>query len=205
MSTEEIGRLIQEAKPVSSGSRLYSGAREALRVDRHTFADKEFKVSFFFLRGRLTQVMLSTEGGNNNAANLRIFDTVAAKLLAKYGAEKSRVVSSRQSGLFAEAVWIANETEIRPDVSPITQDTSQLVINYRRATGLSEEKQPVPTSAAVPHTAGLEGDFAPLGAFAKVLNIVTFGYVGRADRRQQLLLSGRMTPEELKQKNRTNT
>lgn len=202
MSTAEVNQLIHEAKPASGSNQLFSGAQELLRVDRHTYADKEFAVSFFFLRGRLTQVMLSTEEGEDNAANLSIFDTVSDKIRTQYGAEERRAVSNRPSGLSAEAVWIAYQTEISLNVSPVTQDTSRLNINYRPTTGLGDEKRPEPTPATVSLTAGLEGEFAPLGALVRVLNIVTLGYVGRADRRQQLFLSGLMTPDELKHKNR---
>jgi hypothetical protein len=201
MSTSEVSQLIVDAKPASGGNRLFSGAKELLHIDDYTFADKEFEVSFFFVGDSLAQVMLSMKEQESNENNLRFFEAASAQFRTQYGQERTRVVSNRSSGLSAEAAWQSGQTEISLDVTPVTQDTSSININFRQNTAPSEQTRPKPASAAVPLTAGMDGEFAPLGTFVQVLNVASLGYVGRADRRKQLFHSGQMTSREMSSKN----
>lgn len=201
MSTNEVSRLIHDAKPASGRNRLFSGAKELLHIDNYVFADTTFEVGFFFVDDGLTQVMLSMKERESNENNLRLFDAVSAKFRTQYGPETKRALSNRPSGLSAEAEWRAGQTEVNLDVTPVTQDSSSLNINFRRNVAQSGQTQPKPAPATVPLTAGMDGEFAPLGAFMRVLNIASFGYVGRAHQRQQLLLSGQMTSKEISNKN----
>lgn len=201
MSTSEVNQLIRDAKPASGSNRLFSGAQELLHIDHYTFADKVFEVSFFFVGDSLAQVMLSMKERESNENNLRFFEAASAKFRTRYGEEKRRVVSNRSSGLSAEAAWRSGQTEISLDVTPITQDSSSININFRQNTVQSEQTHPRPASAAVPLTAGMDGESAPLGMFVQVLNVASLGYVGRADRRKQLFHSGQMTSKEMSSKN----
>lgn len=201
MSTSEVNRLIHDAKPASSSNRLFSGAQELLHIDHYNFADKVFEVSFFFVGDSLTQVMLSTKERESNENNLRFFEAASVEFRTQYGPETRRAVSNRSSGLSAEAAWRSGQTEISLDVTPVTQDSSSININFRQNTAPSEQTRPKPAPAAVPLTAGMDGEFAPLGTFVQVLNVASLGYVGRADRRQQLFHSGQMTSKEMSSKN----
>lgn len=205
MSSNEVSQVVPEAKPASGGNRLSSGARELLRIDEFVFADKAFEVSFFFKGDDLAQIMLSAKEPERKESGLRFFEAASAIFKGRYGAEKTRNISNRPGGLSAEAAWHSGQTEISLDISPVTQDTSRINISFRRIpaqdVNAAPTPAPPPAQAPVPLTAGLEGEFAPLGAFARVLNIVSFGYVGRADRRRQLFHSGQMSSAEISRKN----
>jgi hypothetical protein len=132
MSPDEVGQTIRGAKP-ERGGRLANGAQELLRVDDYSFAGKSFVVSFFFLGGGLTQVMLSSEPyESQNKDNLQLFETVSALFRAKHGPEAGRKVENLSGGgLVADAGWSTGQTEISVVVSPITALTSTFKINYR--------------------------------------------------------------------------
>ena len=55
----------------------------------------------------------------------------------------------------------------------------------------------VPKEAPIPFTAGLEGEFAPLGYILGGINLLTGGYMERADQRQYKYHTGQMTHNEM--------
>lgn len=105
--------------------------RGSLQLDSFRYAGQAFTARFEFTSGRLTQVHLADSVFMApNATTRRSFDHIETALRATYGTPLSSHVDARASGLSGEALWRPSGSGIALTISPVTQQHSQLLLNF---------------------------------------------------------------------------
>lgn len=137
MSVQQVMKAVPEAKPSTHGSKLVTGAREELRIERVALVGRSFVGAFFFSEGRLVQVLLSLPEWGANNENMATFDQLVGTFRARYGQDFTRSVNARRSGLSANAEWTTASENVFISIGPVTQDTSMLNVGFRPAGQIS--------------------------------------------------------------------
>lgn len=110
MTVEQSRQRFPEAVMPDSPDELYSGAIERLRIPAVELAGHRFQVSFFFLGGRLTQVMLSLVDDDADVAR-HAFDALSQLLRDEHGAE---LTTERTAGFVTKSrsTWRSGSTHV---------------------------------------------------------------------------------------------
>ena len=147
MSPAEIIKSINDSHYIKDGSRLASKAIELVRVDHFQLADESFKVRFYFINEKLTQVTLSLNDEVPFSSALNIYESLILLLRSKHGKEKSKDISRSLPYIdnnTAEAIWINNEMKIYLYLSNTGRtkgkDISIFNLNYQINSSLQANK-----------------------------------------------------------------
>lgn len=111
MGVEQVRERFPDAVVPDAPDVLYSGAKERLRIPELELAGHRFEASFFFLGGRLTQVMLGLLDAANGDVARQAFDAVAQTLRKEYGDE---LTTESTTGLVTKSrsTWRSGPTHI---------------------------------------------------------------------------------------------
>jgi hypothetical protein len=131
MSVPEVMKAVPEAKPSPHGSKLVTGAREELRIERVPLAGRSFVAELYFSQGQLVQVLLSLPEWGSNNQNTAAFKDLVKAFSAQYGQNFSQSINAAGSGLSANAEWRSSGENIFISIAPVTQDTSMLNVGFR--------------------------------------------------------------------------
>lgn len=82
MSVADVAKAQPQARPPSKVDTVHGGGKCELAIESFEISANRFKVCFYFRDGRLTQVMLNSDGGS-----MARFETMLDLLRAKYGPE----------------------------------------------------------------------------------------------------------------------
>ncbi len=134
MMSSEVMTAVPDLTP-DNGSRLASGAAAQLRTEKASIADVTLPAQFFFLDGRLVQIMFGDSQYHDNAATSKSLDHLAAALRKQYGQETVGPAMDPAAGLSREYTWTSGDTDIILTASPVTATTSMYSVIYRRAAG----------------------------------------------------------------------
>lgn len=134
MMSSEVMTAVPDLVP-DNGSHLANGAAAQLRTERATVADVTLPAQFFFLDGRLVQIMFGDSQYHDNAATEKSLDHLAAALRKQYGQETVGTAMDPAAGLSRDYTWTSGDTEIVLSASPVTGTTSMYSVIYRRAAG----------------------------------------------------------------------
>jgi hypothetical protein len=132
MMRSEVSNAVPGLVP-GSGDHLVTGATADLRLDQADVAGTTLPAEFFFSDGRLQQIMFGDHQYRGNAANVKTFDQMAAKLRTQYGQESASKSSDPAIGLSRGTTWVSGDTEIVLTAIPVTGSTSMLSVSYGRA------------------------------------------------------------------------
>ncbi|MFM2449293.1 MAG: hypothetical protein RIS44_1743 [Pseudomonadota bacterium] len=121
MSRLEVRRALPQSGATAEGIQL-----EAFR-----YLDVPFNVSFYFKEDRLTQVnMMHTQMSQPNAETRAAFEKLLSHLVQRHGQPSVNNIDLRPAGLFGGATWNKSGFDVDLSVSPITKDSSWLLLNY---------------------------------------------------------------------------
>lgn len=128
MSVANVQSVFPEAVPSSTGS-LGNGAKCQLALSDYEIASSKYKVCFFFLSGKLMQVMLSADQPSRPQ-----FDTVLNLLRSKYGPELQAGEGLCKSGMMVtcDADWsLKSGTNVSLLFLQVGRNTPLININYQ--------------------------------------------------------------------------
>ncbi len=134
MMSSEVMTAVPDLTP-DNGSRLASGAAAQLRTEKASIADVTLPAQFYFLDGRLVQIMFGDSQYHDNAATSKSFEHLAAALRKQYGQETVGPSMDPAAGLSREYDWTSGDTDILLTATPVTATTSMYSVIYRRAAG----------------------------------------------------------------------
>lgn len=137
MNPSQIIEIVKGTHLIRDGSTLGDGAKELIRLDDFNLVNESFKVRFYFIDEKLTQVTLNLNEERSFSSALLVFDSLADALRSKYGKEISRNIDSRSILKKAEANWVSGSTNINLFVMTVGDSPAILNLNYQ--TRLSEE------------------------------------------------------------------
>ena len=137
MNPSQITEVVKGSRLIQDGDTLGSGARELIRFDDLSVVNESFKVQFYFLKQKLTQVTLSLNGERSFSSTLLVFDSLADALRLKYGKEISGSIDNRSILKKAEANWVNGRTNI--NLLVLTVGNSPAILNLNYQTRLSGE------------------------------------------------------------------
>ena len=130
MTTDQVIKIVKLAKTPDSPNVWGDGARELLRIEEIKIVNNNFYASFFFLKGRLTQVTLSIENAGSFEDAIRVFNSLTEVLRVKYGAEMMRNVK-RGTLNTADAEWMSGRTNINVSALSVGDNLASLNVNYQ--------------------------------------------------------------------------
>ncbi len=114
MTPAQVSIAHPSARPAGSEPQtLASGAREELRIEDYEYLGKKYQVSFYFLDGKLNQVMASLDKNRYSPDEMgSTFDEVFDAFVAKFGKEQERRGVSEQNLRSRSATWQVDERRI---------------------------------------------------------------------------------------------
>lgn len=136
MSTQEVLKVVPNAKMMDRGHYLQGGAKELIRADNIYIVNKKFYASFFFIKNKLEQVTLTLDKISFNDA-LLTFESLTEALRGKYGVELKREIDKISVLKQASATWMSGKTNI--NVLAITVGDNPAILNINYQIRLSKE------------------------------------------------------------------
>lgn len=139
MNPEKVIKNVKGARHIQDGSTLGTGAKELIRIDDFRVVNESFKVMFYFIKNKLTQVTLNLNDERSFSSTLIVFDSLVDTLRSKYGTEISMYADSRSILKKAEANWVCGRMNINLLVLTVGDSPATLNLNYQ--TRLSKEAE----------------------------------------------------------------
>ena len=134
MSPAEVTTRIPSAKPVATAQTPSAHGVCTRRASALLLGGVKFGTCFRFIDGKLANVLARQEDEFvMNQSTKAAFERIAGDFRKKYGEPTSATLELRYSGLFGSATWQGQGTLVELSISPSTQHTSHLVLQFKKA------------------------------------------------------------------------
>lgn len=131
MTPSEVIKMVKGSHLIQDGSTLETGAKELAQLDDLRVLKELYKVKFYFIDDKLTQVTLNLNKERSFSLNLLVFQSLTDALSSKYGKAISRKIDSLTRLKTADAQWVSDGTNINLQVTAVGDVPTSLNLNYQ--------------------------------------------------------------------------